>query len=150
MAVTEIDKGWDRIKKELKKAEKSFATAGIHSDAGEKLVDIAIWNHEGTYHIPPRPFLNLTIKAHKEKWGRSLEEGYDKILKGESSVFKELAKVGSIAREDIKLMIESNISPENAPATKLKKTGSKTGKTHTLIDKGNLIDSVDYKIKESN
>jgi len=87
--------------------------------------------------IPPRPFIQPTVKEKKDSWIQTIEKSIPKVVLGKMSAFDVLDKVGIQAAADIQTKISTIYSPPNAPAT-IKAKGS----AKPLIDTGYMYASV--------
>lgn len=154
----DIDKGLKNIKKLLKELNKATLKVGVLSDAGtnpetgEYIADYARANEYGAITkdgvvIPKRSYIASTADEQKENWSESMSKAFDAIIKDEGkNLDYHLSRVGEQIRNDIVLKISSNIAPENAYSTVMRKTKGKGGKTTTLIDTGTLRQSIKYEI----
>ena len=149
----DIDKG---IFKSLKKLKNISLEVGVFADARNNdsgqvafVADYAIANEFGTYDIPERSFIRSTSDEQGKKWQNAMDKVVDSVIAGVSStnVENELYQVGQTVRRDIIEKIDSNIAPENAPATKKQKL--KRSKNRTLIDSGHLRQSIEARIKRN-
>jgi hypothetical protein len=101
----------------------------------------------GKVTIPERSFIRSTTDK-KDYWQKEVEKAYGNIIDGKDTALSAIAKVGIIARDDIKKTISEGVPPPNAPITIAKKTvGGKVG-NHPLIDTGIMRQSVTYKFAD--
>jgi phage gpG-like protein len=153
MSLTFVDKdlGWKDLQKRIKEFKKAVIKVGVQTNAGlnedgTPIVKYAAYNEFGTIHeggnIPERSFIRETAKKYNN-WNKEVDEAYTSVIDGKDTPFAAIAKVGIIARDDIKQAITDGIDPENAPATIAKKGSSKT-----LIDTGALRNSINYKFDD--
>jgi len=149
----DIDKG---IFKSLKKLKNISLEVGVFADAKNSdnnpasyVADYAIANEFGTKDIPKRSFIRSTSDEQGNKWQDTMDKVVGSIIDGasESKLENELHKVGQTVRRDIIEKIDSNITPKNAPSTKIIK--EKQGKTKTLIDTGALRQSIEARIRKN-
>jgi hypothetical protein len=142
------DRGYKRIKAELRKLSEMEATVGIHEGAGSyeggpSVAQVAFWNEYGTRIAPARSFIRSTV-AEKEKAIEDKKvEGLLGLYEGKKTARQAIASVALFLSESIKNKIKSNVPPPNAPSTLAGKV-----RTGTLIDSGLLLRSVDYEVKE--
>jgi phage gpG-like protein len=87
--------------------------------------------------IPPRPFMQPTVKAKKDEWTKILAKTIPKVVEGKNTAFDALDLVGRVAAADIQETIANVYSPPNAPATIARK-----GSAKPLIDTGYMLASV--------
>lgn len=113
----------------------------------------AVWNEFGTRGgasgggwggpILERPFMRNAIRNNEGKYKAALRTSAEKILLGTTSLSIVMHKLGNLAQDDIIAEIDSGVPPKNADATVALK-----GSSHTLIDTGNMKQSVRYKVVE--
>lgn len=150
MTVKEKDLGYRKIINEVKKYKKLIVKAGIFRESGtnngQYIVDYAAANEFGTIdnggYIPERSFIRSTSDEKSEEWRKLLDKYLTYVVENKYSAEQSLNFIGLQVVNDIKDKISSNIAPENAPATKLKKAGSESANTTTLIDTGTMRNSV--------
>lgn len=147
--IKDKDLGFNEIKKQIAIYSQNYIKVGIQTNAGlgkdsQSVAEYATQNEFGTEIIPERSFIRSTADQKKADWDSLILDGYSKVLDQKATALVELAKIGIKARDDIKAKINSNIAPENAPSTKLQKAGSKLAETHTLIDTGRMLNSIQY------
>lgn len=156
---TEKDLGFKRIISELKKAENSFVTVGIHQKKGEKKYDngatvvLVGATHEfgtneagrgGNVTIPERSWLRSTFDENRKDWQKLTKKLYDSVLTGKSTTQKVLNQLGLVMMEKIKAKLITGDSkwPALKPKTKARKTS-----TQTLIDSRKLLNSINFETK---
>lgn len=146
-AVKEIDRGWNRITKELKSFENSFVKVGVLSTAGNyegtftNIVDIATANEYGTSQIPERPFMRQTFSKNQIKVQKRLEHHLKLMYEGKSNVATALSDIGSwyVGRTKLEFT-QGNFTP-NAPSTIAEKHSSRP-----LIRHSHLRQSINYEM----
>lgn len=150
MSVKVIDKGWNRIKKELEDIDNAYVKVGVLSDAGSyaetegksvNLADVATFNEFGTSSIPARPFMAQTFENNRNMVSATIAVMKDQIFAGESSVSRALNKLGTWYKGLTQKIFREGDFQENAPATIRLKGSSKP-----LIDTGRLRQSIDYEV----
>ncbi|AAX88343.1 TPA: hypothetical protein ACPIWO_000468 [Haemophilus influenzae] len=117
------------------------ADAGIHSESGESLVDIGIWNEYGTAHIPSRPFIRQTFEDNQQALAQYLGRVVENVAKGDDLV-QELSKLGQWYQDKQKKTLTSYPWTPNAPSTRRRKKSSKP-----LVDTSQLVNSIRYKVE---
>ena len=156
--VTVIDKGWNRIVAELKKAANSFTKVGLPQEGElkggtrtgsgrEPLVEFSQLVTVGAVHefgapsrnIPERPFLRTSFDESKGQINLMIEKEYDRILRGSADVAQSLGRVGVFLKGKIQKKIVDIKSPPNAP-----KTIERKGSSNPLIDTGQLRQSIQH------
>ncbi|HHF5750533.1 hypothetical protein [Haemophilus influenzae] len=117
------------------------ADAGVHSESGENLVDIGIWNEYGTAHIPSRPFIRQTFEDNQQALAQYLGRVVENVAKGDDLV-QELSKLGQWYQDKQKKTLTSYPWTPNAPSTRRHKKSSKP-----LVDTSQLVNSIRYKVE---
>lgn len=117
------------------------ADAGIHSESGESLVDIGIWNEYGTAHIPSRSFIRQTFEDNQQALAQYLGRVVENVAKGDDLV-QELSKLGQWYQDKQKKTLTSYPWTPNAPSTRRRKKSSKP-----LVDTSQLVNSIRYKVE---
>lgn len=142
-----IDRGWDRIRKEMRLMNGSFTKVGIQAGTPRRaskedpkpapMVTVALANEFGTPDQPERSFMRTTYDERRATVTRLMESEKDKILRGASTTARSLALVGEYFQGQVQKKIRSNVPPPNAPATVRKKKSSTT-----LIDTAQMLGAV--------
>ncbi len=157
----DIDKGFKALEKRLKEFKKSVIKVGIQGQEaqvindGVKVVTYAAANEFGTRSagrnrnvvIPERSFIRSTADK-KNGWKKEIERAYNSIIDGKDTALAAIAKVGIIARDDIKQTITDGVAPKNAESTIRRKTVNGKRGDKTLIDTGIMRNSVSYKFAD--
>lgn len=155
--VNDVDLGWKKIEKELKSFEKSTILVGFQEGSvtkteikgqrekkgGLNMPAIASANEFGTKNIPARPFMRTSFDENLRKITTLIEKQYELIGQGNSTAQKSLDVVGVIMVGFIQQKIRAIVSPPNSPRTIAIKGSSKP-----LIDFGQMIQSVTYKVQK--
>jgi hypothetical protein len=149
VAVIDVDKGWNRIMRDLNGLDGTEIVAGILKDAGTDsrgtpMVDIATYNEYGTRHIPSRPFVRIAADDNKKAWLDTVNKEVGAIIDGNGSKSQLGKQVGERMKKDIQDVIgdKSRLKP-NAPATVKKK-----GHDKPLIDTGHMKKIVNYRVED--
>jgi phage gpG-like protein len=100
-------------------------------------------------NIPARPFMEPGIKSVSTKIEQKLLSVGQAVLDGDIvKTYKRLNEVGLIAQNGLRKQINSNIQPPLKPATlAARRRRGRTGK-RTLIDSGQLRNSLTYVVKD--
>ncbi len=145
--VKDIDKGWRRIKKELKLLNNSYTLVGIQSNAGKEadgqnIAAVGAYNEYGvpSKNIPARPFMRSTLNEQKSRLTGIKKSQYLKILSGIRSVERGLSLIGEFMTGEIKKKITTLKVPKNDP-----KTIRRKGSSNPLIDTGRMRASITHK-----
>ncbi len=146
---TVIDKGWKRIQRDLKKANGAYTKIGVQTgtihqgeDGPKSMASIYAANEFGTDNIPARPTLRPVRDETRAIVNRMIAAEKSKILKGESTPRRSLGLIGLYVEQQVKKKIRSNVNPPNAPSTVRRKQKNKPGPVKTLIDTGQLVQSI--------
>ena len=98
------------------------------TEDGKQVAEYAAYNEYGTRHIPPRPFMRLTIGQHKEDWVRTFVGMIqNQNLQDPSVIERAFTMVGVQAVGHIQETIDSNVPPPNADSTRRRKQKVITG-----------------------
>lgn len=155
--IKDKDKKYKALKKQIAIAKKSAITVGIHDAEGSIIVedeysntktilDIAILNHfggktESGNDIPARPFITQWVDSNKARINSNIKKVSEMIIKGMPAE-KALELYGQWAVGEIKKNITQNKPFEPNSEYTIQKKGSST----PLVDDGQLIASITYKI----
>lgn len=148
LKVKDKDLGYKDIIRQLKSLKNKTIEAGIlnnagtNSETGTLIAEYAHYNEYGTKHIPARPFMSTTFDEQNSNWVKSLDSILEKLINSNNiDIDKSISLVGEQVVNDIKEKITSNIPPTLNLVTIKRKKSSKT-----LIDTGNMRDSINFKI----
>lgn len=144
MRIVDIDKGYSQLRKEMAAASKARVEIGVHGTNSSEMVIIASTHEFGSEkkNIPQRSFLRSAFDANRKKYRKMIQRMLPKILELRITTTRALSMLGLRIQTDVIEKIDSNIPPANAIAT-IKKKGS----SHTLIDTGQLKQSIKYVVK---
>lgn len=92
------------------------------TEDGKLVAEYATYNEFGTEHIPARPFMRNTIKAHSADWQKTFAGNVAPQPDDPSTIYRALYLVGVQAVGHIQETISSNMPPPNAESTKRRKT----------------------------
>lgn len=140
-----VDKGWNRIRRELRRAAVQEVVVGIQQgemNDGQAIAEYAAYNEFGTENIPERSFMRSTFDENLSGIKQDMDRRYSQVVEGKLTVDKALGLIGLRHQDQIKDKIGSNLPPPNAPATIEAKGSSKT-----LIDTGAMKNSVHYLVR---
>lgn len=154
--VIDIDKGFDRIMKELRLASHSYVKIGVQ--AGTKrdpvvgpdgkikdpnppaMVVVATANEFGVPgHSPERSFMRSTYDEQRLKLRAIFAAARGQIFMGKMGIKEVLDNVGQFMQDQIIAKINSHPPPDNADSTKARKLS-----TGTLVDSGQLKQSIRF------
>ena len=144
--VKDIDRGWKRIKRDLRDLDGSNTKVGIHSgqlhssvDGVSDMVMIGAANEFGTKNIPSRSFMRDAFDKNKQVIGDLQDSLFAKVITNTISARQGLSILGEFMTNKIKLSIKNLKTPPNKPATIQRKKSS-----NPLIDKGQLVQSITH------
>jgi hypothetical protein len=106
--------------------------------------EVAFYLEYGTKYMPPRPFFQQTLDAHENDWG---EQFGTLLMSTGLDVDRALGVMGEKMTNDLYESIIAFNDPPDSPATIAKKK-FKYGRYATLIDSGNLLNSVGYAVNQ--
>lgn len=142
--------GLRRLRERLKAMSKSSVRVGVqegarrHGDTGaSNMVVVAAANEFGTEHIPERSFLRSTFDESREEAARLAKAEQVAVLSGRRDVRTSLTLLGQWFAARVVRKIHSHPPPPNAPATVERK-----GSSGTLVDSGQLAQSITYEVVE--
>lgn len=153
--VRDIDKGWERIERELASFRNSSVLIGFQEgtltkkevkgqrekEGGLSMPQIAAANEFGTKRIPARPFMSTSFDENRSRIEKLIQIQYQKVKDGKQKAENALIGVGVVVVGMIQQKIRAILSPPNAPSTIKAKGSSKP-----LIDFGQMIQSVREKV----
>jgi hypothetical protein len=136
---------WKKVRRELKKADKSFTKVGYPGNDDSSLADIAFIaavNNFGTEdgRIPARPFMDDAFDDNLQTIEKRVEKEYRGVVTGKQTAKKALARIGEFHTAQIKLKIKNGTFVANAPSTIAAK-----GSDKPLIDEGRMLGATTHK-----
>lgn len=128
--------------------------AGIFEDAGahrnsidnESVAEIAYKNEYGI-NVPQRAFMRTSFFDNRRKYQRMLSVITRRGMQGTRLQASSFNRLGREAVGDIERSISSGDWAPNAESTQLRKGGGEQMINDPLIDTGQMIDSVRYKVR---
>lgn len=168
-----VDKGMERILRELPYLRGASVDVGVQSDAGTgddgdtPIAAYAAWNEFGTKSIPARPFMATASDENSRKWTQTAGKVLNSIYEGRTTAEAGLAILGQMAEDDIKNKIISIKQPILSPITiELRRRGgarggadvgdaakavksaffvpAAAGEANPLVDTGTMLNSIRY------
>lgn len=153
---------YDQIRRELVKMRRMAVTVGIHADAATRSgggidnVTLGAIHEFGTSNVPERSFLRSTVDQDPTILEFAQAQA-DAVVHGQMTADQAGERIGVVTADRVKRRIRSGIAPALAPQTierKLAK-GAHGGGLQSLasnaavplIDGGQLINSIDYKVQ---
>ena len=98
-----------------------------------------------SHGTPERSFIRSTVDESWKEWKQYADELRIRIIHG-MDVDMALGLMGARIQRDIQRKIRSNIPPPNEKST----IDAKGGKTHTLINTGQLLNSIAWELLRGN
>lgn len=150
--ITKDTRVWDKLKKNLLKANSFEVQVGAFEDAkygpendNLNVAQVMQWNEEGTSTNPVRPFMRVGFMAPiiKGSYDKYFIQSMERIALGESSFLKEYQRIGKIAEKDLKEVIADWDTPPNSPRTIAEK-----GFNDPLVDTGTMLNSITYRVEK--
>lgn len=138
----------DKLLKRLNELYSKKITVGVHGDVGDDIFDRATWNEFGTHDekgkelIPERSFIRAGYDKNKAKIKRDTEKLTQKVIAMELKPNTAAELLGDVTKGYIQEYAIDLKVPANKYST-IKKKGS----SNPLVDTGQMIGSIDYKVK---
>lgn len=112
-------------------------------EADSEIVMRAVYNEFGTSRgIPERPFIRNAVRGSKSSYLSLMKRGALRIVRGDLSKRRVLEQLGLKAVGDIQRGMPGT-PPPNAPSTVAQK-----GSSATLVDTGQMRQSVTHKVED--
>ena len=145
--VTDRDLGLKAFIRQLQVAKTVEVAVGVHSDAmndGKSIALYAACNEFGTNKgIPSRPFMRTAFDENISKIKEDMDNQAGEVMSGRATVRQALERIGMNHQNRVKNTIsDRNFLPKNAPSTIARKKSQ-----HTLIDSGNMLNQIHYRIR---
>ena len=125
-----VDRGADRIKRELERAKNHFALIGIPSDAkrpvdekgqdaGINMAELALIMEKGSpaNNVPARPFMRKTRIRAQGRFAGLMKRMYQQILHGKGDAVQVLKKLGIAYEGEMRETFTKESFAPNAPIT---------------------------------
>lgn len=132
----------DKLLKQLETIFKKEITVGLHGDVGADILSRGIYNEFGTNNIPERSFIRAGYDTEKKNIINDAEKLTKKVVAMEMKPQTAANLLGDAAKGRIQEFAIDLRDPPNAQSTIDKK-----GSTNPLVDTGQMIGSIDYKVK---
>lgn len=150
--IQDIDRGWQRIKRETAALSRKAVKVGIQSDAGGDIIKRAFFNEYGTAGgasgggwggpVPARPFVSTAFDENRDDLHAMKARLWDGLMLGRVGADQAAALLGEHHQNQVQGKITSIQTPPNAAVTIEKK-----GSTNPLIDTGQMRQSVRYEVE---
>jgi len=132
----------DKLLKQLESLFKKEITVGLHGDVGKDNLTKGFANEFGTKNIPERSFIRAGFDAEKGNINRDAEKLVKKVVAMEIKSQTAAELLGDTAKGRIQEFAIDLRDPPNAAST-IKQKGS----SNPLVDTGQMIGAIDYKVK---
>ena len=146
--VKEIDRGWAKIKREIRAAQGMNVAVGIleaSKNAGQSIAEYAAYNEFGTQSNPARPFMSTAHDENAQKIQDDFLVQSRRIVDGSVTARAALTVIGQRHAQRIQRVISGrDILPRLSERT----IKAKRGSTKTLIDTGAMVNSVQIEIRK--
>lgn len=146
--VQDIDKGWEKIVREIKKAKELEVAVGIlegPKNEGTSIAEYASYNEFGTDNIPSRPFMAISFDENLANINADFKKQSEHIVKGSKTATAALTIIGQKHAERIQKTITGR---DILPRLSSKTVQAKKGSTKTLVDTGAMVKAVQISIRE--
>lgn len=148
-----IDRGWDNILREVKRAQRREVAVGILEGSantdGAKIAEYAAWNEFGTTdnddneRVPSRPFMRMAFDESVADIERDFAKQGKALYAGRRTADQCLTVIGMKHADRIKNVITGrDILPRLADSTEDRK-----GSTKTLVDTGAMVSAVQISVR---
>jgi hypothetical protein len=134
------DKHLEKILKAVK-GPKNVKVGLPKGKAAAKVIEYAVYNHEGTVHIPRRPFITVAMFKGRGQIRNDMRKIAKSVVEGKAMLPVQMEKLGLKGAGLIQDQISSNMPPPNKPSTIRQK-----GSSGTLIDTGRMRQSVTHEV----
>lgn len=145
MTVTDDRRGLDALERRLGQLRRMETRVGVlqpdPTASGSTIAQVAAAHELGTRHIPQRSFIASTVDGEAAQIEQVQAKALDGVVSGRLSAEQATDLVGLDAASRIREKIRSNIPPALKPATVKRK-----GDSRTLVDKGQLLNSVKHEV----
>lgn len=157
VSIQDIDKGMNRIVKEIEELGKYEIAIGIFNGSGnarDNLAERAAVHefgvhssrnknkYENTKRIPRRSFMRPTFDDKKNYFNREIDKSLDKLIEGKADAKKILKSTGIMIEKEVKDKINNGNFQRLALSTIIKKGSSKP-----LIDSGSMINAITFNVR---
>ena len=150
--ITDRDKGWKALMRRAQKAARGRAvTVGVHSGEGGapagggslSVADVATIHEYGLGNSPERSFVRAFADEKRDEANEVEAKLVGAAIMGKGgSIDDALERFGTWLVGMMQKRIRAGIQPGNAPATEAAK-----GSSTPLIDTGQLVSSITYKVE---
>lgn len=139
MTTRDVDKGRRRLRRLMRQLDAGEVVVGALDEENAAKLAFAEF---GTATAPPRPVVRQTLDANARRYGDMMEREVLAGIDGKKSAPNVLDAVGRAFMKDLRQAILDFSTPGNAPSTIAAK-----GKDDPLVDSGELVRGIVYKVK---
>ena len=132
----------DKVLKQLEKLFKKEITIGLQGDVGGDILSRGIYNEFGTKNIPERSFIRAGYDTEKKSIINDAEKLTRKVVAMEIKPNAAANLLGDATKGRIQEFAIDLRDPPNAASTIEQK-----GSSNPLVDTGQMIGAIDYKVK---
>ena len=132
----------DKLLKQLESLFKKEITVGLHGDVGGDILSRGIYNEFGTKNIPERSFIRAGYDTEKKNIINDAEKLTRKVVAMEIKPSTAANLLGDATKGRIQEFAIDLRDPPNAQSTIDAK-----GSSNPLVDTGQMIGAIDYKVK---
>lgn len=160
MSITtkDTDLGAERIMRDLKLISNSFATIGVHEDAGNytgpgsnpSVAEVAFWNEFGTKTSPARPYMRSTVDTKKSRIDQFGIKQLNMMVRGQITPKQVLDRVGFKIESLVKnrILTARSWADPNKPSTANRKLkGGAARGASPLVESLLLFRSITHQTK---
>lgn len=144
ITLKKLDRLESNVKKLLSREVSVGFFAGTRNNEGKSIPNIARKNEYGDREkrVPARPFMAITVARAEGAMLASMARIARDVVRGGLDATTPLTRLGRSFATAIRTTILSNVPPPNTPRTIARK-----GSSRTLIDTGQMLRAVTYRLK---
>lgn len=143
MATRIVDKGYNRIMREMNRAWRREAAVGIltgsKNDDGANIAEYAAYNEYGTDEVPSRPFMRTAFDENIAETHKDFARETALLTTGQKTAHQCLLTVGLKHAARIQNTITGR---DFLPKLSQQTIDAKKGSTKTLVDTGAMVNAV--------
>ncbi len=132
----------DKLLKQLQSLFNKEIIVGLHGDVGGDVLSRGIYNEFGTKNIPERSFIRAGYDSEKKNIINDAEKLTRKVVAMEIKPNAAANLLGDATKGRIQEFAIDLRNPPNA-----QNTIDKKGSSNPLVDTGQMIGAIDYKVK---
>ncbi len=160
MSVKVIDKGWERIQRELKRMSGAYVKVGYPEEKEKQhdsssgpvnMAKLAAWHEYGVpqKNIPPRPVQAMTFAANIDTVRAIIAQNQEAIYQGKTTVSLALRRLGAFYKGQMQRMfILGTFQALKAATIAARKRRFGRASSRPLVATAQLRQSVDFEYVE--